>query len=266
MRELSHTTSPDIRTTLSTATQIAVAEVGRVRDKLAHRQKPWEREHRMRDQFIDPYYETFKPVLGGETIVQVLRKMKENKAPGEKFVVMDIMGTGSVFENLPEDARPDIVIAMTLVDYRTPQEKANERRRNIHVIGTDKDNLQEPPTSVALPHTWHQLEKLLKELHITTIDFAVARPLGGMHTIPQNEPWFWGWMIQKVYKHLHPTNGMLLTEAPQGTFDFLRQWSIIANQRGIDVTCGFIHDDPDFAPLRPALKILRRKNSPESIY
>lgn len=266
MREFSQTTSPDIRAVLQTASTKALEEVVRVRDKLAHKQKPWEREHRMRDNFSDPYYETFKVVLGGESIVQILQKMKQSKPQGEKFVVMDIMGTGSVFANLPEDARPDIVIAMTLVDYRSPEEKERELQKNIHVIGTNKDDLAQLPTSVALPHTWRQFEKLLNELGITTIDFAVARPLGGMHTIPQNEPWFWGWLIQKVYKHLSLREGMLLTEAPQHSFDFLKHWSTTANQRGLDVTCGMIHEDLDFAPIRPAVKIIKHQESPQMIY
>src|SRR5690349_17930884 len=131
MREISNPSFSEIRSTLRFASDKATNELARVRDKLQRKQKPWEREHRLRDTFYDPYYETFRPVLKGETIIDILRKQKLSKQSGEKFVVMDIMGTGSVFENLPEDAKPDIIIAMTLVDYRTPEEKQKELEKHI---------------------------------------------------------------------------------------------------------------------------------------
>lgn len=252
-----------IRNTYRLAEQTAIAEVARVRDKLAHKQKPWDREYRS----VDAYERTFAPVLEGEGLVNIFRHLKAAKKPGEKFVCLDIMGTGSVFDNLPEDARPDIVIAITLVDYRTAEEKQKELQNNIYVLGTDKDDLSQRPTSVALPHTWIQFENLLKELNISTIDFAVARPLGGMHTIPADQPWLWRYMTQRVYHYLNPQGGMLLTEAPQRSFDFLQTWADHARQKGLDVLCRLIYDDPDFRPrhMRPALKFVKHPDSPEVI-
>ncbi len=261
MKETHTINLEEIHATRKQALIQATTEVARVVNKLSLRQKPWNREHRD----TDAYYETFRCVLPGEDIVSTLRHLKKTKPEGEKFVVMDIMGTGSVFENLPENAKPDIIIAMTLVDYRTSEQKVADEKKNIFVIGTDKDDPNQTPTSVALAHTWTQFEDLRKNLGIEHIDFAVARPLGGMHTIPAGHMWFLGWMAQKVYKHLNPQGGIFLTEAPQNQNENMLAWSQRAVENGLDVLCNLITRDRDFQPLRAALKITKHPDSPTSL-
>src|SRR5260221_1109825 len=261
MKEFHTIPLSQIRATRLLAFEEATTEVIRVRNKLTMKEKPWNREYRDKES----YYHTFRSVLECQEISSILREMKKNKSPGEKLVVMDARGTGSVLENLPQDARPDTIIAMTLVDYLTKEKKDADIKQGLYIIETYKDDVDQLSTSVALPHTWIAFEKLLKELGVKSIDFAVARPLGGMHTIPAEYPWFLAWMAQKVYKHLNPSGGMLLTEAPQNQNTFLLQWSEQVRQRGLDVVCKLITKDRDFQPIRAALKIIKHPDSPVSL-
>jgi len=222
----------------------------RVRQKLEEKQKPWDNENRS----YHDYYVTFRPVLGYTEIPDILTKLKKNH-PNEKIVAMDICGTGNVYNTLPDNARPDIVIAMTLVDYRNEKEKERDRKKNIHVI----------EGNVALPETWTKFEQLCNELGISTVHLAIARPLGGIHTIPAQHLWFLGRIAQRVYKHLSRHGGTFLTETPGNQRENVKEWVDEAQSNGNDVKQGLIHDDPQFHVIRRCVQIIRHEDSPDKL-
>ncbi len=207
--------------------------------------------HNRDNSNADSYYETFKK-LEQEFLPHIMKNIK-NELPGEKIAVIDIMGTGSVFKFLPEEVRPDYIFAICLFDERTEDQKINDEKNHIYVI----------EGNVVFPSTWKKLHKKMRETGIYNFQYAYARPLNGMETIPP-VPWLIKYIGQQVYNLLDKKGGTFLSEGPRELIDLFLNWPNIAKKFNINSEASTIEkyeDKFNYFPRRPIIKIIRNEDS-----
>lgn len=204
----------------------------------------------------ESYYETFRGVEL-ESLPSVFRKIRLNHL-NEQIATLDIMGNGDVYRSLPYDLRPDHIFAITLIDDRTNEQKVDDENHGIHIM---KGN-------VALPSTWRKLAKRMREVNITSLQHAFARPLNGIYSIPTVD-WLIWYIGQQVYSLLDSQDGIFLTEAPEIPEDIdILSWAKNAKSYNLDVRATMIgpgQDKTNFLPPRPIVRIVRHSNSPNTL-
>lgn len=189
---------------------------------------------------IERYQENFEPVLGGETIVDIVNG---RKSP----VVIDIMAPSDTLASLFKQvgSAPTFGLAVSLGDRRDENKKLRDEALNISQLTGD----------IMLGSTWRQIREILQG---RKADLIMERAVSGLYQLPVDFR-FYAILVNKAWNILSDNNGVLLLELP---FDSevrirgvsIRRWVDLLNRNDIMASVSDL-----------SLKIIKSAGSPEDL-